>query len=142
MSAAQPLHSLDAIRGAYPSDGGALMVELSSAQLAQLADLVAARLRAERPAELLSAAELARRLAVHVRYVYAHATELGAIRLGDGPNARLRFDPQEAVARYASKRPQPENASDDGGSAAPRRRRGGRVPIGLPEPGRVLKVRA
>jgi hypothetical protein len=41
---------------------------------------------------LADAAEVARRLRVHENWVYAHADELGAIRLGDGEKARLRFD--------------------------------------------------
>jgi len=47
---------------------------------------------------LADAAEVARRLRVHENWVYAHADELGAIRLGDGEKARLRFD-LERVAR-------------------------------------------
>jgi hypothetical protein len=42
--------------------------------------------------ELLDAKELAQKLNVSVDYVYAHATDLGAMRLGDGPKARLRFE--------------------------------------------------
>lgn len=41
---------------------------------------------------LVDTAELARRLRVRETWVYAHASELGAIRLGHGPKARLRFD--------------------------------------------------
>jgi len=41
---------------------------------------------------LLSAVELAAFLNVTPDYVYLHADELGAWRLGDGPKARLRFD--------------------------------------------------
>jgi hypothetical protein len=41
----------------------------------------------------LSAAEVARRYGVDRSWVYAHAEELGAMRLGGGPRARLRFDP-------------------------------------------------
>jgi hypothetical protein len=41
---------------------------------------------------LLEAKELASTLNVSVDFVYAHAAELGAMRLGDGPRARLRFD--------------------------------------------------
>jgi hypothetical protein len=41
---------------------------------------------------LADAAEVARRLRVHENWVYAHADELGVIRLGDGDRARLRFD--------------------------------------------------
>jgi integrase len=41
---------------------------------------------------LVDAADVARRLGVRESWVYAHADELGAIRLGDGEKARLRFD--------------------------------------------------
>ena len=41
---------------------------------------------------LVDARELAVELGVSVDYVYAHATELGAMRLGSGPKARIRFD--------------------------------------------------
>jgi hypothetical protein len=44
------------------------------------------------PAELISAAELARRLGIARSTVYANARRFGAIRLGDGPRAPLRFD--------------------------------------------------
>lgn len=41
---------------------------------------------------LVDAAELARRFSVSRDYVYEHADELGAVRLGNGLRARLRFD--------------------------------------------------
>jgi hypothetical protein len=44
------------------------------------------------PAELIDAAELARRLGIARSTVYANARRYGAIRLGDGPRAPLRFD--------------------------------------------------
>jgi hypothetical protein len=43
-------------------------------------------------ARLVDAATLARALRVERDWVYARAGELGAIRLGDGPRAPLRFD--------------------------------------------------
>jgi hypothetical protein len=46
--------------------------------------------------ELVGAAELARRLGVDRSWVYSHAIELGVVKLGDGPRARLRFDPEIA----------------------------------------------
>ena len=49
-----------------------------------------------RQRELIGAAELARRLGVDRSWVYTHAIELGAVKLGDGPRARLRFDPEIA----------------------------------------------
>jgi hypothetical protein len=41
---------------------------------------------------LVGPRELAEDLGVSLDYVYAHATELGALRLGSGPKARIRFD--------------------------------------------------
>jgi hypothetical protein len=41
---------------------------------------------------LVGARELTEGLGVSLDYVYAHATELGAMRLGSGPKARIRFD--------------------------------------------------
>lgn len=64
--------------------------ELSVERIAQR---VVELLRAEESprARLIDAATLAIELAVERDWVYAHADELGAIRLG-GPNGRLRFD--------------------------------------------------
>lgn len=47
---------------------------------------------------LLSAAQVAERFNVDRDWVYAHADELGARRLGTGPKPRLRFDPGEVAA--------------------------------------------
>ncbi len=47
--------------------------------------------------ELVDAAELARRLGIERSWVYSHAIELGAVKLGDGAKPRLRFDPEVAV---------------------------------------------
>lgn len=41
---------------------------------------------------LLTPSEVAEQFAVSRTWVYEHADELGAIRLGPGPKARLRFD--------------------------------------------------
>ncbi len=48
---------------------------------------------------LVDAAELARLLGIERSWVYTHAIELGAIRLGGGRRPRLRFDPRLAVER-------------------------------------------
>lgn len=47
--------------------------------------------------ELVDAAELARRLGIERSWVYSHAIELGAVKLGNGAKPRLRFDPQIAA---------------------------------------------
>ena len=49
----------------------------------------------------VDAAQLARMLGVERDWVYAHAGELGAIRLG-GPKGRLRFDIQHATCALAA----------------------------------------
>ena len=53
--------------------------------------------RGLRKRELVDAVELARRFGIERSWVYTHAIELGAVKLGDGPKPRLRFDPQIAA---------------------------------------------
>lgn len=117
--------------------------------VALVADAVVARLLPalgvldDRPSPgLVDAATLADRLGVARSYVYEHADELGAVRLGDGPKARLRFDAEEATARYASKSSQRVDASagTDAPTSGPRGRTP-RLPNQLPEPGSVLAIR-
>ncbi|MGH3026022.1 MAG: hypothetical protein ACRDLR_06215 [Gaiellaceae bacterium] len=50
------------------------------------------------PAAWLNAREVAGRLGVTREWVYEHADELGASRIGSGPRPRLRF-PAELLAR-------------------------------------------
>lgn len=57
--------------------------------------------------QLLEPKQLAQALNVSVDYVYAHATDLGAMRLGDGPKARLRFDLQTAQIAMRSRNQPP-----------------------------------
>jgi integrase len=54
------------------------------------------------PARYVDAATLALALGVERDWVYARARELGAIRLGEGPKARLRFDLERARAAVAA----------------------------------------
>jgi hypothetical protein len=64
---------------------------------------------------LVGARELAALLGVSVDYVYGHSTQLGAIRLGGGRKARIRFDVD--VARRAldeSRRRPPGRPRKDG----------------------------
>jgi hypothetical protein len=68
---------------------------------------------------LLTAAELSTRLGLARSTIYEKASELGAIRIGSGPRARLRFDPDQVaerlergaparVARVVSRRRRPD----------------------------------
>lgn len=93
--------------------GGAHLVSpvdlgLDPTTLELLADLIAERVAARLaiPAapttRLVDAATLAAELGLSRTAVYAHADELGAVRLGDGRRPRLRFD--VATARDALSR--------------------------------------
>ena len=62
---------------------------IAEATAARLAEIVRA---APGTFALVDARQLARELGVSLDYVYAHASELGAMRLGTGPKARIRFD--------------------------------------------------
>jgi len=59
----------------------------------------------ERPVAggLLKTGDAARLLGVDAEWVRAHRVALGAVRLGDGPKARLRF-PREAIDAYLATR--------------------------------------
>jgi hypothetical protein len=110
----------------------------------RVVDLLSAREQRAQARGLLSAAELASHLGVARSFVYDHADELGAVRLGEGAKPRLRFDlerAREAFACYGSKHSQPSIASDDGGSPVPPRRSPRRLPVGVPKPGAVLAIR-
>lgn len=82
-------------------------MKLDSEQLRELAVYLADELeqraiqRASRP-RLVDVAELASRLGVSRDFVYRHGDRLGAVRLGNGPKARLRFDPEEAAKRLTA----------------------------------------
>jgi hypothetical protein len=99
---------------------------LSADTIEELADEVAERvverLRQDGIAgTLVSAAEVARRFGISRDYIYDHAAELGAVRLGDGPRARLRFDPKMVAARLAT--PTGPPTPEEGRTEPSRRRR-------------------
>jgi len=76
------------------------------------------------PVALLTAGQLAQQLGVTRAWVYENAHRLGAIRLGNGPRARLRFDPQTATGALNTKNPTPHTPTDT--PLAPQTRRPGR----------------
>jgi hypothetical protein len=82
-------------------------VELTAESIEQVAERVADLLeqRAEQrrmpSAGLVDVAELALYLGVTRAWVYQHAAELGAIRIGSGPRARMRFDLEVAKEMLA-----------------------------------------
>lgn len=72
---------------------------------------------------LVDAAELARLLGVDRSWIYAHADELGAVRLGTGAKPRLRFDVEVAKAAHGCRASAPADAELGPPSPARARRR-------------------
>lgn len=69
------------------------------------------------PSSLVDAESVAALLSVSRDWVYAHADDLGAVRIGGGPRGRLRFDRDRALAaatpsstRKGSQRAKPPSA--------------------------------
>lgn len=87
---------------AFPASGGQWK-QMASARIKldpHTIDAMARRVvelleqRGLRRHELVDAAELARRFGIERSWVYTHAIELGAVKLGNGAKPRLRFDPE------------------------------------------------
>jgi hypothetical protein len=78
----------------------AMLLECAPALVDAIAEGVAARLahRESEGGQHVDAQTIADRFGVARSWVYEHADELGAVRLGRGPRARLRFDADQAAA--------------------------------------------
>jgi hypothetical protein len=83
------------------------IVDAIARRVVELLEGSRTRADAARPAEpggaCLTVSQVAARYRVSRSWVYAHQRELGAMRLGYGPRARLRFDPKvvaEAIAAF------------------------------------------
>lgn len=78
-------------------------VRLAPSNVEALARRIAELVRPPRatpaPRRLMTAAEVAEWWGVERSWVYAHAEELGARRIGSGERPRLRFDPDEVRER-------------------------------------------
>ncbi len=97
-----------------PHAGGPSLPEgvlLQPESVEAIARRVADLLTAGTPSGLADAAALARALGVSRAWVYEHADELGAHRVGGGPRPRLRFDLDQArralTSRGTGERSQP-----------------------------------
>lgn len=77
----------------------ALERELSNAPLVEAVARRVVELLREEAGEALPASEIARRFGLSRAWVYAHADDLAAVRIGTGPRPRLRFYPSR-VSRY------------------------------------------
>jgi hypothetical protein len=99
------------------AQGGALRLDPESieALACRLAELLSPREEPRIRAQLITAEEVARWWGIGRRWVYDHADDLGARRLGGGRRPRLRFDPDEVAERLG------EPGGQDGGEADERR---------------------
>jgi hypothetical protein len=77
-------------------------VTLSAEDFEAIANHVAQLAVIPGTAGLVDARALAAELGVARDWVYANADRLGAVRLGDGPRARLRFDVERARGALAA----------------------------------------
>jgi hypothetical protein len=125
------------------SDRDVLLVDAVALRVVELLDERALRPR-EPHDQLVDAQGLADALGVARSFVYRHSGMLGAVRLGDGPRAPVRFDietAREAISCWHSRRSPDQTADKHGGNGPSRRGRGRRLPNGLPEPGQILRSR-
>lgn len=94
--------SLDEAERRQAKDGQSVVVRLASESIEaialRLAELLSGGASSDR---WIDANEVARRHGVSRAFVYEHADELGAIRVGAGPRPRLRFDPSAVEERLA-----------------------------------------
>lgn len=118
------------IEGASRSDA----VMLSPESVEAVARRVVELLRDSQPStRFVSAAELARVLGVDRSFVYEHADELGARRLGLGRKPRLRFDLDEAQRAVSCFRGR-ESEQPQTSMVEPKRRHRRRVGLGTTVP--------
>jgi hypothetical protein len=106
----------------------AVIEAIAAALAAWIGENLPEMLTAERrPASqrYVDAATVARLFGVERAWVYAHKDELGALRLGEGRRARLRFDLQQVTAALERRQ---EAGSRRAGRPAKYSARGPRVP--------------
>jgi len=127
--------------------GGRAGGELSNEAIERIAQRVA-QLLEERSGVirggLVDAGELARQLGVTRAWVYQHAGELGGVRIGSGPRARLRFDvrgAKQALGAGERFRPGPPRTAKAGQSGSMAGRSAPLLPI-TPRQVRGLTARA
>lgn len=77
-------------------------VQLAPASIEALAQRVAELVLDSGAVEFIDATEVAHRFSVSRDWVYEHAEELGAVRVGKGSRPRLRFDVKTVRERFGS----------------------------------------
>lgn len=93
----------------------ARLVDAIARRVVELLEGSRARADAGAASACLTVSQVAARYRVSRSWVYGHQRELGAMRLGEGPRARLRFDPQvvaDAIAAFDRRDAPPEPRSN------------------------------
>jgi hypothetical protein len=121
-----------------------IAVELTPQTVEQIASRVAQLLlrhhQLPAPASLapapawMTAKELAHHLKLNPAWVYEHADELGAIRTGNGPKARIRFNLHTATQALKQHQRQPTPAATGSSRTPPR-------PVPYPSDAPLLDIR-
>lgn len=91
-------------RTPFPEEAGELRLAPDSieALARRLAELLEPSDQPSQPKQLISAQAVSEWWGVGRRWVYDHADQLGARRLGTGSRPRLRFDPEEVAERLGA----------------------------------------
>lgn len=116
--------SVASLRDAVPTELDVRLVDLVAQRVLQLLGD-----RDDDEVQLLTVAQVARRFQVHSSWVYANATRLGALRLGTGPKAPLRFDPRRVALAVEDPPPAVDEAPPRPVAAASSRRKRRLLPI-------------
>jgi hypothetical protein len=104
-----------------PEQVDALAARIADRLEPRLREIVAELSETKPASAALTVAEVAHRLNVSEDYVRRNAAKLGATRLGDGPKARLRFDPAK-IERFHSGQSEP--VASEPKRKRPRQRKG------------------
>ena len=119
-------------------EGGSVSVRLTDEELQQIAERLVELLPRDVSGDgLIDAAEVARRSGISRSTVYEKAGELGAVRIGHGPRARLRFDPKRVVDQLKAPSASPTQ-SEPGGRRPIESQRGTRRSV---DPAGLLPIR-
>jgi hypothetical protein len=113
-----------------PADVGAIAAAVAPTVARTVTEHILELLDDRQTAGLVDAVGLADALGVDRSWVYEHADQLGAIRLGTGPRPRLRFELGGALASFrelsAQRRVVPLRGGRQPAVPRPRRSQGGR----------------
>ena len=94
----------------------------------RVSELLHGEARTSDPSDLLTAAQVAKRFGVERGWVYDHARELEAVRLGDGPRPRLRFDVERVAEALTARQQSGESQRRETPVSTPSRRRSRQLP--------------